>query len=286
MALELLARSAIASISPTLLSEPERDQRNVLYALQSKTDKNPPRSIGTSQVVSLCGDLVSGFTADDVKLAMAIVNRRNEELHSGESAFLAYRVDLWIAGFYRCCKILNDSMGYELADLFGEDEASIAATVMSETETEVLSKVKSTVAAHRKVFESKTAEDKKKLFEKTTEESERLGFQRHHKVKCPACDGPATVQGSAFGPEHSKEEDGEIVFRQSVLPDLFTCNNCGLRLNGFSSICAAGLGQQYTRTTTMSIAEYYGMIDPADSMTIELLLQQHIEDIKHEYDND
>src|SRR5713226_5553634 len=57
LALELLARAALASVSPTLLAEPDREHKFLLHALNRGSQKTPRRSIGTAQVFDLCKTL-------------------------------------------------------------------------------------------------------------------------------------------------------------------------------------------------------------------------------------
>src|ERR1017187_2516028 len=71
LGLELLARAAVASISPTLLAEPDRDHRHLLHALNRGNDKSAPQSINTNQVFTLCQMLFQQFTKDDFTSSMA-----------------------------------------------------------------------------------------------------------------------------------------------------------------------------------------------------------------------
>src|SRR5580693_2797701 len=66
LGLEVLARAALASISPTLLAEPDPDQRFLLHALKKGTQAGSPRSIGTSQVFKLCNQLFEKFSKEDL----------------------------------------------------------------------------------------------------------------------------------------------------------------------------------------------------------------------------
>ena len=186
------------------------------------------------------------------------------------------------SGFYRCCKLLSESMGYDLLSLFGAEEATIADEVLKEAEAEVLSVVKKLIAVHQQVFSGLTPDEKNELLSASEAECERLSHMRHHRVACPSCGGPATVQGHTIGPEHRSDDGDEIVFKQAVLPNQFACTNCKLKLSGFTSLCAAGLGKQYTRTTRYSAADFYGMIDPSDNDAIESLVRE----MYYEYDND
>jgi hypothetical protein len=83
LGLEILARTALASISPTLLAEPDREHKYLLHALGRGSERTPRKSIGAVQVLSLCLDLFPEFTKDELTASLALVNRRNEELHSG-----------------------------------------------------------------------------------------------------------------------------------------------------------------------------------------------------------
>ena len=99
LALELLARAAVANIHPTLLAETDSKQKNLLYAL-GKDDSISPKSIAMTKVVDLCAELIPAFTDDLKKLTLAMTERRNEELHSGGAAFEEYNQDKWIGEFY------------------------------------------------------------------------------------------------------------------------------------------------------------------------------------------
>src|SRR5262245_61154588 len=81
LSLELLARSAVAKISPALLADATSHTDGILYALElpRRTEK-PPTSIGTKQVIELCELLVDRFEEDERKVALALAAFRNAEL--------------------------------------------------------------------------------------------------------------------------------------------------------------------------------------------------------------
>jgi hypothetical protein len=283
MGLELLARAAVSKISPTLLAEPDSEHKQLLHALNLGSEKVPRKSINTSQVLKLCQILVSDFTSDDAKAATAIINCRNDELHTGSSAFMIYTAQKWIAGFYRCCQTLTKFLDYDLVDLLGEDEAEIAAKVLSQAEADVRQMVNSKVAAHKRVFDSRSQEEKDILFAESEKKLSQLVYLRHHRVSCPSCSGPATVQGDRFGRESRDDDEDEVVVRQSILPSSFTCDNCNLTLNGYAELCVVGLGDPYTRTTRYSPESYYGMV--AEDQ-IDAIVEERIHDMFSEYDNE
>ena len=155
LGLEFLGRAALASISPTLLAEPDRDHRFLLHALDRGSEKVARRSIKAQQVFSLCQTLFKEFTEEDLKAALALVGRRNDELHSGNSAFDEYPSKLWIVAFYRICRALTKAMGESLETLLGKNAAAVATKMLAESEKEVRQQVERSIADHRRQFEER-----------------------------------------------------------------------------------------------------------------------------------
>ena len=141
LGLELLARAAIASVNPALLAEPDPDHKNVLQALNLVPAGGPRKSLGIARVLNLCRTVFPKFSEDDRKVALALANRRNDELHSGASAFTEYPPNEWLVSFYHACGSLTDSMGETLESLFGKPEADLATEVLSQNQSAVKSKV-------------------------------------------------------------------------------------------------------------------------------------------------
>ena len=261
LGLELLARTAISSVSPTLLAKPDPEHKFLLHALNRAAEK-APQSIGAFVVFNLCKTLFDSFSADDHTAALALVNRRNAELHSAAAAFDEYSSKIWLPGFYRICNSLVGVLGESLESLFGNDEAKIATEILNETKHKATAHVESEIAAHKRVFAAKSAEEQQAAAKFATKEAAQLTHERHHRVSCPACGCDALVQGQLFGPERVSHENGEIVVRQSVSPRSFSCSGCGLKLNGYAELDAAKLGGNYTRKKTFDPEDYYGLIDP------------------------
>jgi hypothetical protein len=268
MGLELLVRSSVSHVSPTLLAEPDPSHQNLLHALNLGSSKSKRRSLITVQVLTLCQTLITEFTEYHFKISSAIINQRNEELHTGSAAFEDYPTSQWIAGFYKCCKILCEFQGESLNSLLGDDIEKEAVLILSEVEVEVISKTKSAIAAHKRVFENKSEENQKNLKEDSEKNSEKLAYKGHHRVKCPSCESLATVIGEPYGKENIETNDDKIIVRQSILPTKFHCIACELKLNGFNTLTAANIANNYTRRTTFSPEEYFDMISPDDYNTI------------------
>lgn len=279
MGLELLCRSAVAHVSPLLLAEPERDQKNALHILGFGTAS--PKSINTNQVLGLCKVLFSDFTDDEVKAASTLVGRRNEELHTGAAAYGSFRVQDWLPGFFRCCDVLATAVGESLDTLLGAEEAAAARDTLVAAEKSIESSVKADISAHAKVFKAKDEDERRELAEAAQRLGDELAGQRHHRVRCPACESVATVQGSDVGPQRVEHGDGCIIVRQTVLPNRFVCSACGLRLNGYQALRAAGVANHFTRRSELSPSDYYQLIDPEDSSAMDEYMRDYAE--RHDY---
>jgi hypothetical protein len=281
--LEALARAAIANISPVLLAEPDRDHKYLLHAIGRGSERIARKSIDTARILNLCLELIESFTKDHLTVCLALVNRRNEELHTGEAAFAAYQTNQWIAGFYSACNSLCVSLGESLESLFGEDEAKVARTVLEGDRNATKQRVLSKISSHKTVFQSKSEQEREKTLADAEKEANSLAYQGYHRVKCPACGGTAIVKGTAFGKENVSDEDGDIVVRQAVSPTLFSCSACQLKLEGYAELEVCGLGGYYTRRTTFTPSEYYGLIEPDD---LPYHIEEYLADNMREYDNE
>jgi hypothetical protein len=285
LGIELLGRAALASVSPTLLAEPAPDHRYLLHALNRGSEKIPRKSISTGQVFGLCRILFDSFSDEDLSAALALINRRNDELHTGTAAFDKYPSKVWLPGFYRACESLAKSMGESLKSLFGKEEAKIAARMISEFQKEAKQRVLSAIAAHRRVFEAKSPKERASAGTMAKQHVAKLSHRRHHTVTCPACGCAATVQGEPFGVERVSDEGGLIVVRRSMSPRSFSCSGCDLKLLGYAELHAAELGGQYTRRTEFSPEEYYGLINP-ESADLTKYIEDYLAEMANEYDNE
>lgn len=285
LGLELLARAAVASVSPTLLAEPDDDHRNLLHSLGRGAERSSGKSIGSAKVLALCRTLFDTFREEDQRNCAALLNRRNDELHTGGAPFDEYKTGVWLAGFYRACDALASALGESLESVLGRDEAEVAARTLASDQNDIKQRVASLIAAHKKVFDGKEPNEQAELQRVAAEQGEKLSHLRHHRVPCPSCRSTGLLQGETFGKEHVHNLDDEIVVKQSVAPTSFACTPCGLKLNGYSELAAAGLAGHYTRSTTYSPESYYGLIHPDSDGFGELALKW-LREQGPEYDND
>lgn len=253
LSLELLARAALARVSPTLLAE-GKDWRNVHYALgYGPTAKRfVPTSAGTADVFQMLQELVPDFPKELVDFCIKHLARRNAELHTGEAVFASLGTSEWLPKYYASCKVMLLSMGKGLGDFF--DDPAHAEEMIAALEDQAAKAVDKDIKAHAQVWQNKSEEERKTLLEQATLKATRdVG----HRAVCPSCESPALVFGSARGTVTTRLDEDEIVQKQSMVPASFECTACGLRIAGLSKLAACGLGDSFTATSTYSAAEFF-----------------------------
>lgn len=261
LALELLARAALSNITPALLAETgEKNWQHLFHSLgfTPTESKFSPRSIGVGEVLKRLRELLPEFNNELEAFCVVHTGRRNAELHSGVLAFDGVPSSAWHPKFYRSCGVLLKSMGYELKEFVGDDEAEAAEKLIAAAQDEAAKSVKGDVEAHRKVWLAKDEADRQRLVNSARSWAIK---QAGHRVKCPACSSDALVIGEPVGAPHKTIEDDEITESQTYLPTQFQCIACDLKVMGLSRLSVIDLGARYKKTLVYDAADYYAVED-------------------------
>jgi hypothetical protein len=255
LALELLIRSTLAKISPTLLADP-REWSNLYFSLgfTPNAKKFVPKSIGTADVLGRLRDIIPEFDTELEGFCASHANRRNAELHSGEIPFDGIKDSSWLPSYYRSCKVLLGTMSISLADFFGKEEGAVAEKLIEAAADVAAKAAVGTAEAHRKVWEAKPPEEQaKRQAQAAVWATQHAG----HRVDCPACGSVGLVIGDPIAAPQKTIKEDLIKETQQYLPNKFACIACGLKLTGLSHLSACGLGDAYTQTQEYDAAEYY-----------------------------
>jgi hypothetical protein len=263
-ALELLARAALANVSPALLADTnERNWQNLFHSLgfTPTEQKFSPRSIGIVEVLKRLKEILLDFDNELEGFCVVHTGKRNAELHTGATPFDGVEGSGWHAKFYRSCIVLLTSMGYELYEFVGEDEDAVAKKLISAAKDETAKSIKGDVSAHQKVWNAKPEEERKAL---SLAASAWATKQTGHRVKCPACASDALVNGEPVAAPNKTIKDDEITETQVYLPNQFQCIACGLKIAGLSRLNAIDLGARYKKTQVYDAGDYYAPADDYD----------------------
>ena len=256
LALELLARAALANVHPALLAEPDRAGSNLVSALgfEPIVKRFSPRSIAVSEVFTRLVAMIPEFSTEHEGFGTLHTGRRNAELHSGEMGFDGVKGASWQPRFYQTCAVLLRSMGLTLEEFVGTDEAKAAEVIMAAAADESAKAVEGDVVAHAKVWQARLEGERAILIAQAEVWATR---QAGHRVQCPACGSNALVTGGPVSAPVRKLEGDEIVEKQEYLPSHFECIACGLKIAGLSRLAVVDLGSRFTNTQVYDAAEYY-----------------------------
>ena len=251
--LELVARAALAHISPILLADAS-NWRNLSYALghEPTAKKFTPGSIPTSEVVVRLEELVPEVTQEISGICRQHLNRRNAELHSGELIFSELGTSNWLPSFYLALQTLLAVMGKALQDIVSDPSG--ARSMIEAMQDEAAKAVAQDIKAHQKVWSNKSDKERE-----TAIAQAKTWATRHagHRVDCPSCGSPALLQGSPSGAVSTEVDQGGVIQRQTMLPTSFECIACGLRISGLSKLAACELGDAFTEKTVYTAAEFF-----------------------------
>jgi hypothetical protein len=255
LSLELLARAAVAHVSPTLLAN-RKDWHNVYHALghPATVKQFTPTSITNNEVLGILREIIPEFTDELFQFCVKHCAYRNAELHSGEEIFADLGTSTWLAKYYASCAVFLRSIGKTLHELV-TDVGTAKALIASLSDTAAKA-VQQDIKKHIELWDSKTPEEREAgLAQATSWASRHAG----HRVKCPACGSPALIRGSGHGVVTTEVSEDVIVQRQTVVPSSFQCVACDLKIAGLSKLSACGLGDAFTATSTWSAAEFFGL---------------------------
>jgi len=260
LSLELLARAALANVSPALLADNTGDWSHLYYSLgfAPNKEKFAPRSIPVNDVFARLSSIMPEFTTELENFCKRRIGMRNAELHSGLLAFDNVKSSMWQPEYYRVCTVLLASMGKTLEDFLGAEEAAIAEKIIEAAADKNAKAVQGDIKAHKAVWFAKQEEERSTLSKQAKIWATRYAG---HRVDCPACGSRALVHGEPVSAPSKKLENDEITETQEHLPSQFECVACGLKISGLSQLTVAGLGDRYKKTQVYDAAEYYAPSD-------------------------
>lgn len=252
---EMLVRAAVANVSPVLLAD-SKDWNNLLHALDKPTKKQKfvAKSASITELIQRVEDLIDGFTREHSNFCASQVARRNSEVHSGNMPFENLGTSSWLPSFFTVSQILANEIGESLESLFGNEVAEQAKEEISALKDDTANTVRGKITAHKTVWRDKTPEEQ----EQARQQADTVSLRHYgHRVNCPACGSTALLQGKAAGEAKKEVSDDGIIERQVMRPETFQCVACGLKINGYSKLRAANLGDTYISTSQYDAIEYF-----------------------------
>jgi hypothetical protein len=253
LALELLGKSALASISPSLVADPTHlDSMLAAAGVHSGTDF---KTITSKTVYLRLNQLSKYFDTNVHKFCSDISLRRNAELHSGEAPFQQMRLEAWEGKYWHAAQIILDLLESSLEEWLGAREAKAPKERVKQAEEALSQAAVNRVTQAKEHFAALSKKEKEKAIEgaklRTAAQLRSLFdiFTEHAwSVDCPACTNKAFFAGMSYD-EEILERDPQSDYDEVEKyygAEQFHCPVCELHLDSRQEIEAAGLDPDHT----------------------------------------
>jgi hypothetical protein len=281
--LEFLARAALARVHPALLADPQ-DGNNILYAFGYNTTERPI-TVPAKTIYSRLMYVVPDFTKDDQSFCLLCAERRNRELHTGQLAFHNLRNSEWLPDYYRVTNKIVLSLGRQLAELYGDQEAREALDNIDVVQKETVSEVKQKIADIKRQIAILTPEEleaRRKAHDTRAVSIHFVNGSAQFRKVCPGCESFGMISATPVGSTAARIKEGDLVSQRFFSPKKFECKICGLEVVGSQALRIAGLSDQIMDEETNDPVEFFG-IDPMDYIDADELRKSLYEE---EYNNE
>lgn len=239
LALELLAKWALASVNPCLVADPSDDGKSLLTAAGLSKNVTEFRTIPAKAAYSRCGRAFPGF---NVREAERVSGNRNDDVHSGSLPFAHLDEDRWWQRFWPLVAVLLEAHEHSIHDLVGSAHLHVAEEYIRQNDETVAHLTASRIA---------------RATARWTERGERdrlggylIGAEYEGSTTCPACGKQGTLYGDSVEsediqyPDDPEDFSPPIAFLE-IAVDTYMCPYCGLNLDGIDYISAAGLPETF-----------------------------------------
>jgi hypothetical protein len=240
LALELLAKAALARVSPLLVAEPNEEGTNLLIATGLIAGEARFTSVRAKTLFARCHKAFKPF---DQTETINIINGRNEYLHSSGTGFIAIPPNQWWARFWAQAAILVTALDKNISELVGPDREGVviahleqnAKNIERRTET-LIERAKQRVQQHLEgTLPAKVAAEWK------TDLNLSAHLAHHETAECPACGSAGLLEGSEI--IDTEADVYEVILTVSAA--YFSCSTCRLVLDRYELVRQAGFPETF-----------------------------------------
>lgn len=250
--LELLGKAALARVSPILIATPDSDGRNLLAAMGLVADDGT--SVQTVPAKTLWTRCHHAYRPFDKNEALKISYGRNEYVHGAGTGVEKIPEPQWWANFWAQAVVLLDALDRQLSDFVGPTHERSVQLHIEARQKHVEDRVASLIARAKQRLTQKTAPSLSAALQKqlNTPRDLSLGLAHRLQYECPVCKSNGLIEGDEISAvDHvslTDEPEGWVVTIATVYPEYFSCENCGLILDGDTLLTEAGLDETFEVT--------------------------------------
>jgi len=263
LALELLAKAALARVSPLLIAEPTEDGTNLLIASGLVEGDARFTSVRAKTLYSRCQKAFKPFNESE---AAKVTHARNQYLHASAAGFTSIPATAWWPRYWTLAEILISALERSNEDLVGAGRAAGVQAHLEQNQKNIEHRTEMLIErAKQRLAQWKAGTLPAKVAaEWTPGMNGGLGLRYSESATCPACEGEGLIEGEdsidvEVRYEQISEDDYEAVVDVTASSEYFSCGACGLVLDNYQLIEQAGLDLSFgTHGSAEDIVEYEG----------------------------
>jgi len=252
LALELLAKAALARVSPLLIAVPTEDGTNLLIASGLVAGDARFSSVKAHTLYLRCNKAFKPFNA---KEAQAITDARNEYLHGGGVGFTGIPPEAWWPKYWAQASILVNALDADLDELVGSDRTATVEKHLAQNKKNIEHRVEMLIArAQQRLAQHRSGDLPARIAEEWARPADgTAGLSHRTEQACPACGSIGILEGEDVKDaeahfEQVDEDDYDAWMDLTIVSDYFSCATCRLVLDGYELLEEAELPSDFADT--------------------------------------
>ncbi|MET7574965.1 hypothetical protein ABZT04_41860 [Streptomyces sp. NPDC005492] len=256
LALELLAKAALARVSPLLIAEPNEEGTNLLIASGLVKGEARFTSVRAKTLMARCHKAFKPF---DQAEAMKIINGRNEYLHSSGTGFMSIPSHSWWPRYWAQAAVLVTALDRDMEELVGSLREIEVTKHLERNAKNIEQRTEALIerAKQRRQQWLDGSLPAKVAAEWKTAQYLSATMSHSEAATCPACESTGLLEGEEVVeeeinyPTSGYTDDGDTYYLDdgsvslTISADHFSCAGCQLVLNSYELIRQAGLPTEF-----------------------------------------
>lgn len=252
LALELLAKAALARVSPLLIATPSDEGTSFLIASGLVQGDGRLNTIRAHTLYSRCTKAFRPFNEKD---ANAITWARNEYLHGGSATFTTIPEEAWWPRYWAQAIILVNAQDRTLEEFVGSSRVPLVEDYLAQNKKNVEHRAEMLIErAKQRFLQNQEGNLPARIATQYASPTDlTAGLSHHADETCPACGSMGTVEGDEVEAHEIQTEqvsdfDYDTWVDLTVVSSYFSCSACRLVLDNADLIQTAGLDDFFTAT--------------------------------------
>jgi hypothetical protein len=249
LALELLAKAALARVSPLLVAEPTEDGTNLLIASGLVEGDARFTSVRAKTLYARCHKAFKPFSETEAgKITLA----RNDYLHGSAAGFTSMPEAAWWPRFWTLAVILVSALDRDIDALVGGDRERVVERHLEQNKKNIEDRTEMLIQrARQRLAQFNAGTLPARVAADWTPGTDlRAGLRYSEPGVCPACGGWGTIEGEdslsvEVRYEQVAEDDYDVMVDVLASSEYFSCPACSLVLDNYQLVAEAGFESSF-----------------------------------------